>query len=101
MAYSIISPSKIDAIVILERDELDSFCDGLPEPIIAWPVVKKVRGIGLELFLKYPGTLVRLVDDGVPCIFPSMDMVVFELDGVPNIDISSLMPKTAYYQHLN
>jgi len=101
MAYSIIPSSKIDAIVTVERDDLDSYCDSLPEPIIARPFVKTVRGRGLELFLKFPGALVRLVEDGVPCIFPSFDMVVFELDGVPNVDISRLMPKTAYYQHLN
>jgi hypothetical protein len=94
---------KIINLMNLERDELDSFCDGLPEPIVAQPVVKTIRGRGrgLELFLKYPGALVRLVEDGVPCVFPSFDMVAFELDGVPNVDISSLMPKTAYYQHLN
>ncbi|MGZ8238568.1 MAG: hypothetical protein ACXWTY_11950 [Methylobacter sp.] len=92
---------KIINLMNLERDELDNFCDGLPEPIVAQPVVKTVRGRGLELFLKYPGALVRLVEDGVPCVFPSFDMVAFELDGVPNVDISSLMPKTAYYQHLN
>lgn len=91
---------KIINLMNLERDELDSFCDSLSEPIVAQPVVKTVRGRGLELFLKYPGALVRLVEDGVPCVFPSFDMVAYELDGVPNVDISSLMPKTAYYQHL-
>lgn len=87
--------------ITVERDELDSFCDSLPEPIIAQPVVKTIRGSGLELFLKYPGALVRLVQGGAPIFFKNYDQVVFELDGMPNVDMSSLMPKTAYYQHLH
>jgi hypothetical protein len=101
MVYSIIPSSKIDAIVTVERDDLDSFCDSLPEPIIAQPFVKTVRGRGLELFLKYPGALVRLVQGGVPIFFKNYEQVAFELDGVPNVDMSTLIPKTGYYQDLN
>lgn len=92
MATEIIAPTTID------REELDTFCDELPEPIIAKPRVKKVRG-GLKLYLEYPGAFINVVEGGKPCVFPTYDMVVHELCEVENVDISSLLPKTAYFQY--
>lgn len=48
------------AIMNLERQELYSFCDLLPESIIARPVVTATRGWGLTLALEYQGQRVTL-----------------------------------------
>ncbi len=85
------------AIMSVDRRELDSFCDGLPEPIIASPVVLASRGRGLLLALDYPGAPVTLTEDGKPCRFRSVDDVIFELDGIPNVDASRLVVETANY----
>lgn len=89
---------KIINLMNLERDELYRFCDHIPEPYIAEPVVKSVKGGGLTLVLKYANSLVNVVEGGKPCVFPSYDMVVDALCEAENVDISSLLPKTAYFQ---
>ena len=55
------------AIMSLDRQELYSFCDLLPEPIIARPVVTASRGRGLTLALEYQGQRVTLTEGGKPC----------------------------------
>lgn len=84
-------------IMNLERDELYDFCDLLPEPIIARPVATATRGRGLTLAIVYDGIRVLLTENGKPCKFSSIDAVMFELDGAPNVDIKRLMIETANY----
>lgn len=83
----------------LDRNELDSFCDHLPEPIIARPVMTPTRGRGMTLSLEYQGQRVTLTENGKPCKFRSVDAVMFELDGVPHVDTSRLVIETATYWH--
>ena len=84
----------------LERKELYNFCDLLPEPIIARPVVIAVRGRGLTLAIEYEGQRVKLVEDGKPLKFRSVDAVMFELDGAPNLDTNNIVIETnSYWQH--
>lgn len=84
----------------LDRDELYGFCDNLPAPIIARPVVTATRGGGLTLALEYPGSLVTLTENGKPCKFRSVDEVMFELDGAPHVDTSRLVIEAAtYWRH--
>jgi hypothetical protein len=93
---------KIINLITVEREKLDDFCDKLPEPFVAKPIVKPVRGSRgrrLTLGLEYPGTFAEIIENREPCIFPSIDMIVAELDGMPNVDVSELMPKTAYWQY--
>lgn len=85
------------AIMNLERQELYSFCDLLPAPIIAQPVITAARGRGLSLALEYQGQRVTLTEDGKPCKFCSVDAVMFELDGAPNVDTARLVIETAKY----
>lgn len=87
------------AIMSLDRRELYSFCDHLPEPVIARPVVTARRGRGLTLALEYQGQRVTLTEGGKPFKFCSVDDVMFELDGAPNIDISRLIIETDNYWH--
>lgn len=87
-------------IMTLERQELYSFCDLLPEPIIARPVVTATRGRGLTLALEYQGQRVTLTEGGKPYKFCSVDAVMFELDGAPNVDTARLVIEAAnYWQH--
>ena len=84
----------------LERKELYTFCDFLPEPIIANPVVIAARGHGLTLALEYEGQRVILIEDGKPLKFRSIDAIMFELDGAPNLDTNSIVIETNnYWQH--
>lgn len=84
----------------LERKELYTFCDLLPEPVIARPVVIAVRGRGLTLAIEYEGRRVKLVEDGKPLKFRSFDAVMFELDGAPNLDTNNIVIETnSYWQH--
>lgn len=81
----------------LERDALYEFCDLLPAPIIAMPVLTATRGLGFTLSLTYEDTSVILITDGKPCNFPSVDAVMFELDGAPNVDTSRLVIDAGRY----
>jgi len=83
-----------NAIMNLERTELDSFCDNLPDPIIARPILTATRGRGLTVALKYPGALITLTEGGKPFRFCSVDDVMVELEGTPNLDTSRLIIKT-------
>ncbi len=88
----------MDTVIMnLERQELYSFCDLLPAPIIAQPVITATRGRGLSLALEYQGQRVTLTEDGKPCTFCSVDAVMFELDGAPNVDTARLVIETAKY----
>ena len=88
------------AIMHLERKELDTFCDLLPEPIIARPVLVAARWLGLTLVLEFDGQRVELIEDALPLRFCSIDAVIFELDGVPNLDKSNILIETkSYWQH--
>lgn len=88
------------AIMNLDRQELYSFCDLLPAPIIARPVVTATRGRGLTLALEYQGQRITLTEGGKPCKFRSVDAVMFELDGAPNVDTDRLVIEAAHYwQH--
>lgn len=84
-----------NATLNLERRKLHSFCDDLPEPIIACPVVTASRGRGMTLALKYPGALVTLTERGRPYRFNSIDDIMLELDGAPNVDQSCLVVEVA------
>lgn len=87
-------------IMSLERKELYTFCDSLPEPIIARPVVIATRGRGLALALEFNGQRVNLIEDGKPLKFNSVDAVMFELDGAPNLDTTNMSIETnSYWQH--
>lgn len=89
-----------EAIMNLERRELYTFCDLLPEPIIARPVVIAARGRGLTLALEFDGKRVKLIEDGKPLKFNSVDAVMFELDGAPNLDTNNIVIETnSYWQH--
>jgi hypothetical protein len=80
----------------IERGELYRFCDDLPAPIVAVPVVTGRRGEGLHLHLRYRDTMVTLVErDGKPCRFRSVDEIIFELDGAPNVRAERLVVDTA------
>lgn len=84
----------------LERKELYTFCDLLPEPVIARPVVIAARGHGLTLAIEYEGQRVILIEDGKPLRFRSVNAVMFELDGAPNLDTNNIVIKTeSYWQH--
>lgn len=88
------------ATMNLERKELYSFCDLLPEPVIARPVVIAGRGRGLTLALEYQGQRVELTEGGKPLKFSSVDAIMFELDGAPNLDITNIIIETeSYWQH--
>lgn len=84
-------------IMNLERDELYTFCDLLPEPIIAKPVATAIRNRGLTLAIEYDGRRALLTEHGRPCEFKSIDSVMFELDGAPNVDMTHLVIETANY----
>lgn len=87
-------------IMTLERRELDAFCDALPEPIIARPVALASRGRGMALALDCDGQRVTLTDNGQPCNFSTIDAILFELDGAPNVDTSRLeVDLSTYWQH--
>jgi hypothetical protein len=87
-------------IMSLERKELYTFCDSLPEPIIARPVLIAKRGRGLVLALEFDGKRVKLIEDGKLLKFNSVDEVMFELDGAPNIDTANISIETnSYWQH--
>ncbi len=89
-----------EVIMNLERRELYTFCDLLPEPIIARPVVIATRGRGLTLALEFDGQRVKLTENGKPLKFSSFDAVMFELDGAPNLDTSNIVIETSsYWQH--
>lgn len=79
----------------IERGELYRFCDDLPAPIVAVPVVTGRRGEGLHLHLRYRGTMVTLVEFGRPCRFRSVDEIIFELDGAPNVRTERLVVDTS------
>lgn len=84
----------------LERGELYSFCDNLPAPIIARPIVTPARGRGMTLSLEYEGQRVTLTEGGKPCRFRSVDAVMFELDGAPHVDTSRLLVEAGnYWRH--
>lgn len=88
------------ATMNLERKELYSFCDLLPEPVIARPVVIAGRGRGLTLALEYKGQRIELIEGGKPLKFKSVDAVMFELDGTPNLDISNILFEMGnYWEH--
>lgn len=78
------------ATMNLERKELYSFCDHLPKPVVARPVVIAKRGRGLILNLEYDGQRVELVEGGKPLKFKSIDAIMFELDGTPNLDANNI-----------
>lgn len=75
----------------LERSELYTFCDELPAPVVAVPVVTGKRGTGLQLHLRYRGEQVTIVENGRACTFRSLDDVVFALDGAPNVRTQRLI----------
>lgn len=85
------------SIMNLERDDLYTFCDLLPAPIIARPVATATRNRGMTLSIEYEGKRVLLTERGKPCKFGSIDSVMFELDGAPNVDTSALVIETANY----
>jgi hypothetical protein len=88
------------SIMNLEREELYSFCDLLPEPVIARPVATATRGKGLTLALEYEGHRVTITEGGKPYKFHSVDAVMFELDGAPHVDTERLVIETAsYWKH--
>lgn len=74
----------------LEREDLYSFCDFLPEPVMARPVVIAGRERGLTLALEYQGQRVELTEGGKPLKFTTLDAVMFELDGTPNLDTNNI-----------
>lgn len=87
-------------IMTLERRELYAFCEALPEPIIARPVVLASRGRGMALALDCDGQRVTLTDNGLPCNFSSIDAILYELDGTSNVDTSRLeVDLSTYWQH--
>lgn len=87
------------AIINLERTALNCFCDHLPEPLVARPVVTARRGNGLTLALEYEGHRVMLMEDGKPFKFCTLDDVIAELSDVPNVDCSHLVIDTGSYWH--
>lgn len=87
----------IDLIKNLDRKNLYAFCDELPEPVLAQPIVTATRGRGLTLAFAYPGGRVTLTEGGKPFKFCSIDEVMYELDGTPNIDTSRLVIETSNY----
>ena len=85
------------SIMNLDRRELYDFCDLLPEPVMARPVVTPVRGRGMALSLDCGGQRVMLTNNGRPCKFASLDAVMFELDGAPNVDTARLVIDVSNY----
>jgi hypothetical protein len=85
------------AIMYLDRDELYHFCDLLPEPIIARPVVTPTRERGMILSLEFEGQRVTLTENGKPYKFRSLDAVMFELDGADNVDTTRLVVEAGNY----
>jgi hypothetical protein len=83
--------------VSLDRDALYEFCDLLPAPIIAMPVLTATRGRGFTLSLECADKSVILIEDGKPCNFSSIDAIMFELDGAPNVDTSRLVINAGRY----
>ena len=87
-------------IIALERRELYAYCENLPAPIIARPVVIASLGRGMALALDCDGQRVTLTDNGQPCNFSTIDAILFELDGAPNVDTSLLeIDLSTYWQH--
>lgn len=87
----------IDRLQNIDRQNLYDFCDKLPEPVLARPIVTATRGRGLTLALAIPGGRVTLTEDGKPYKFCSIDEIMFELDGTPNLDTSGLVIETSNY----
>jgi hypothetical protein len=78
-------------IMNLDRKQLYQFCDELPGPIIARPVLTAYRGRGMTLALEAQGALMLLVERGQPVTFDSLEAVLWELDGAPNVDTSRII----------
>lgn len=89
--------SIIPSIINLDRRDLYRFCDGLPAPVLARPVVNATLGRGLTLALDAAGERFVLTEDGKPCKFASIDDVMYELDGAPNVDATSLVVDLGNY----
>jgi hypothetical protein len=79
-----------DNFMTLERHELYAYCENLPEPIVARPVVILFFRRGMNLALDCNGRRVTLTEIGQPCTFSSIDAIVYELDGTSNVDMSRL-----------
>lgn len=87
-------------IIALERRELYAYCENLPAPIIARPVVIASLGRGMALALDCDGQRVTLTDNGQPCNFSSIDAILYELDGTSNVDKSRLeVDLSTYWPH--
>lgn len=84
-------------IMNLDRDQLYQYCDLLPEPVIARPVLTAYRGRGMTLALETKGLLTLLVERGQPVTFDSIAAVLYELDGAPNVDTSRLIIETGQF----
>jgi hypothetical protein len=81
----------------INRETLYEFCDLLPAPVMARPVLTATRGRGFILSLECGNDRVTLAENGQPCNFSSIDAVMFELDGAPNVDTSSLVIDAGRY----
>lgn len=82
----------------IERGELWKFCDTLPEPINARPVVLPMLGRGLFLALDCDGRRLTLTEQGQPWHFASLDEIIRELEDAPNVDLSGLAVDLSTYR---
>ena len=79
---------------MIEIQELPTFCDGLPAPIIGKPVLTANRSRGLMLEIDCAGQRVTVAHDGAPIWFPSLDAVMYELDGIANLERGMIAVQT-------
>mgnify|MGYP003596379516 CR=1 FL=1 len=82
----------------IERGDLWTFCDTLPEPINARPVVLPMLGRGLFLALDCDGRRLTLTEQGQPWHFASLDEILRELEDAPNVDLSGLAVDLSTYR---
>jgi hypothetical protein len=82
----------------IERAELWKFCDNLPEPINARPVVLPMLGRGLFLALDCDGRRLTLTEQGQPWHYSSIDEIIRELEDAPNVDLPGLAVDLSTYR---
>ena len=71
----------------------------VPQPALSYHLKELEADFGAPL-LSRSAKGVTLTEGGKPCKFGSVDAVMFELDGAPNVDTARLVIETAnYWQH--
>lgn len=84
------SQSPKNKINTIDINDVFSFCENLPEPIIAKPIIIHRMHRALTLELEFDGSRVTVTEGGIPCMFASIDSIIYEIQDASNIDMSRL-----------